>query len=59
MAIEVSRKKKADTSPGTGRCPLESGRASMESASLRVMIGVNLDGRACPSPKVDNIPYFY
>jgi len=59
MAIEVSRKKKADTSPGTGRCPLESGRASLESARLRVMISVNLDGRACPSLKVDNIPYFY
>jgi len=26
MAIEVSRKKKADTSPGTGRCPAVSGR---------------------------------
>jgi len=59
MAIEVSRKKKGDTSPGTGRCPLESGRASLESARLGVMISVNLDGRACPSPKVDNIPFFY
>jgi len=26
MAIQVSRKKKADTSPGTGRCPAVSGR---------------------------------
>jgi len=59
MAIEVSWKKKADTSPGTGLCPLESGRASLESAGLGVIISVNLDGRACPSPKVDNIPYFY
>jgi len=31
MAIEVSRKKDADTSPGTGQCPLESGRASLQS----------------------------
>jgi len=59
MAIEVSRKKKADTSPGTGRCPLESGRASLESARLGVMSSGNLDGRACPSPMVDNILYFY
>jgi len=75
MAIEVSRKKKADTSPGTGRCPLESaralllsprvcpgasairespegphcnplqsGKASLESARLRVINSVNLDG---------------
>jgi len=38
MAIEVSRKKKADTSPGTGRCPLESARALLQSA------------RVCPGP---------
>jgi len=55
MTIEVSRKKKAGTSPGTGRCRLESGRASLESASLGVMNSVNLHGRACPSRKVDNI----
>ena len=59
MAIEVSRKKKADTSLGTGRCLLESGRASLEFTHLGVMNSVNLDGRACPSPKVDNIPYFH
>jgi len=35
MAIEVSRKQKANTSPGTGRCPLESGRASLQSARVR------------------------
>jgi len=41
MAIEVSRKKKADTSPGTGWCPLESGRASLESARVRKgLIGI-------------------
>jgi len=55
MAIVVSRQTKADTSPGTGRCPLESGRASLESARLAVMNSVNLDGRACHSPKVDII----
>jgi len=58
MAIEVSRKKKTHTSPGTGRWPLRSRRASLESARLGVMNSVNLDGRACPSPKVDNIEYF-
>jgi len=45
--------------------PLESGRASLQSArvrkgltgirSLRSNKSVNLDGRACPSAKVDNI----
>jgi len=55
MAIVVSRQTKADTSPGTSRCPLESGRASLESARLAVMNSVNQDGRACPSPKVDII----
>jgi len=59
MPIEISRKQKADTLPGTGRCLLESGRASLEFTRLGVMNSVNLDGRACPSPKVDNIPYFY
>ena len=34
MAIEASRKKKADTSPGTGRSPLESGRALLQSARV-------------------------
>jgi len=53
MAIVVSRQTKADTSPGTSRCPLESGRASLESARLAAMNSVNLDGKACPSPKVD------
>jgi len=42
MAIEVSRKKKADTSPGTGRYPPESGRASLESTRLGIMNSVNL-----------------
>jgi len=55
MAIVVSRQTKAHTSPGTRRCPIESGRASFESARLVVMHSVNLDGRACPSPKVDII----
>jgi len=60
MAIEVSSKKRTDALPDTGRCPLESGRASLESARLGVMNSVNLqvDGRACPSPKVDNNQYF-
>jgi len=41
MAIEVSRKKKADTSPGTDRCPPESGRASLQSARVRKsLIGI-------------------
>jgi len=41
MAIEVSRKKKADTSPGTSRCPLESGRASLQSTRVRKgLIGI-------------------
>jgi len=52
MAIVVSRQTKADTSPGTSRCPLKSGGASLESARLVVMNTVNLDARACPSPKV-------
>jgi len=55
MAIVVSRQTRADTSRGTSRCPLESGRASLESTHLAVMNSVNLDGRACPSPKVDII----
>jgi len=41
MAIEVSRKKKADTPEGTGRCPQESGRASLESATAKKgLIGI-------------------
>jgi len=41
MAIEVSRKKKADTSWGTGRSPLESGRAPLQSARVRKgLIGI-------------------
>jgi len=55
MAIVVSRQTKADTSPGPNRCPLESRRASLESARLAVMNSVNQDGRACPSPKVNII----
>jgi len=55
MAIVVSRQTKADSSPGTSRCPLESGGASLESACLAVMHSVNLDARTCPSPKVDII----
>jgi len=55
MPIVVSRQTKADTSTVTSRCPLESGRASLESARLSVMNSVNLDGRACLSPKVDII----
>jgi len=54
MAIKVSRKTKVDPSLSTTGCPLESGRAALESARLGVMNRVNLDGRACPSPKVDN-----
>jgi len=43
MAIEVSRKKKEDTSLGTGRCPVESGRASLESARVRKgLLGIRL-----------------
>ena len=43
MAIEVSRNKKKDTSPGLGRCPLESGRASLESARVRKgFLGIRL-----------------
>ena len=58
MAIVVSRQTKADTLPGTSRCwcPLALGRASLESPRLGVMNSVNLDGKACPSPKVDIIP---
>jgi len=37
IAIEVRRKKKADTSRGTGRYPLESGKAVLQSA--RVWLG--------------------
>jgi len=55
MAIVVSRQTKAHTSLGTSRCRLESGRASLESALLAVMNSVKLDGRPCPSPKVDII----
>jgi len=65
IAIVVSRKEKAYTSLGTGRCsqsqaephcnPLVSGRASLQSTRLGVRNSVNLDGRACPSPKVNNI----
>jgi len=43
MAIVVSRQTKGDASPGTSRCPPESGRASLESARLAVMNSVNLD----------------
>jgi len=53
MAIEISRQKRAETA--AGRCPLESGRASLESACLELLNSANLDGRACSSPKVDNI----
>jgi len=56
MAVVVSRQTKADTSPGTSRCPLESGGASLQSARLAVMNRVNLDARACPSPEVAIIP---
>jgi len=55
MAIVVSRQTKEDTSPGTSRCPLESGGASLESACLAVMNSVNLAARACLSPNVDMI----
>jgi len=41
MAIGVSRKKKAETSRGTGRCPLESGWAPLQSARVRKgLIGI-------------------
>jgi len=52
MAIVVSRQTKADSTPGTSRCPLESGGASLESACLAVMNSINLDARACSSPKL-------
>jgi len=55
MAIVVSRQTKGDTTPGTSRCPLESGGASLESTCLAVMNSVNLAARACPSPNVDII----
>ena len=55
MAIVVIRQSKADTSQGTSSSTLKSGRASLESARLAVMNRVNLDGRACLSPKVDII----
>jgi len=42
MALEVSTKKKAGTSLGTGRCPLESGRASLKSTGVRKgLIGIH------------------
>jgi len=59
MALEVLRKKKADPSLGTCRGLLESGRASLESARLRVMNSINLDGGACLFPKVENIQSFH
>jgi len=53
MAKEVSQKKEGDTS--AGRYPLESGRTSLESARLGILNNVNLDERACPSLRGDNI----
>ena len=41
MAIEVSRMKKADTSGG--RCPPQSGRASLESARSGESNGIGLE----------------
>jgi len=45
MAIEVSRMKKADTS--AGRCPLELGGVSLESAGRGESNGIGLSVSAC------------
>jgi len=45
MAIEVSRVKKADTS--AGRCPPESGRASLMSARRGESNAISLEVSAC------------
>jgi len=43
MAIEVGWKKKADITPGTGRYPVDSGRALLESARVGTgHIGIQL-----------------
>jgi len=42
MAIEVSRKKRSHSSPDTSQCPLEAGRASLQSARVRKgLIGIH------------------
>ena len=53
MAIDITSKRKADTS--TGRYRLVSGRALLESTHLGVLNSVNLDGRACSCLKGDKI----
>ena len=45
MAIEVSRMEMADTA--VGRCPLESGRVSLESARRGESNGIRLEASAC------------
>jgi len=45
MAIDVSREKRDDTS--SGRCPLESGRVSLESARRGESNGLGLEASAC------------
>jgi len=44
MAIEVSRKENADTSPG--RCPPESGMVSLESARRGELNGIGVEASA-------------
>jgi len=45
MAIEVSSMKKADTL--AGRCPLESGGVSLESARRGELNAIGLEASAC------------
>jgi len=45
MAIDVSREKKADSL--AGRCPLESERASLESACRGESNGIGFEASAC------------
>jgi len=45
MAIEVSREKEADTL--MGRCPLGSGRVTLESARRGDLNGIGFDVSAC------------
>jgi len=45
MVIEVSRERKGDTL--VGRCPLGSGRVSLESALRGELNGIGLEASAC------------
>jgi len=45
MAVEVSRERKGDTS--AGRCPPQSGRASLESAHQGESNGIGPEASAC------------